>query len=161
MAHSSAVPRPGPEFDDFLFAPVGEDGNGMLLSVLSALARLNVDPWQEAANLARLPVKTATQQLASLIAKLPDGPSARPDPATIAARLIALLPRWAGSRAAPRETPRPAGLVTKPRALLFVALMVLVLAAHYFMDARRAPGEDEDFRAPVSGTVLPQSRSGP
>jgi hypothetical protein len=99
--------------------------------------------------------------LASLIAKLPDGPSARPDPATIATRLIALLPRWAGSRAAPREMPSPAGLVTKPRALLFVVLMVSVLAAHYFMDARRAPGEDDDFRAPVSGTVLPQSRSGP
>jgi hypothetical protein len=31
------------EFDPFLFAPVGEERNGMLLSVLSALARLEVD----------------------------------------------------------------------------------------------------------------------
>ena len=36
------------EFDSFLCAPIGEERNGMLLSVLSALARLDVDPWQEA-----------------------------------------------------------------------------------------------------------------
>ena len=65
----------------------------MLLSVLSALARLDIDPWQEAAKLARLPGETATQRLAALIAELPDEPSADPDPVTIAARLIALLPR--------------------------------------------------------------------
>jgi hypothetical protein len=39
----------GPEFENFLFAPIGEDSNGMVLSVLSALARLDIDPWQEAA----------------------------------------------------------------------------------------------------------------
>ena len=48
---------PGAEFNDFLFAPIGEDGNGMLVSVLSGLARLDVDPWQEAAKLAQLPGK--------------------------------------------------------------------------------------------------------
>ena len=51
----------------------------MLLSVLSALARLDIDPWQEAANLARLPRETATERLATLIAKLPGEPSAHPD----------------------------------------------------------------------------------
>ena len=64
----------GSEFDDFLFAPIGEDRNDMPLSVLSALARLDIDPWHEAAELARLPRETATQRLASLIAALPDGP---------------------------------------------------------------------------------------
>jgi len=53
-----------PEFDDFLFASIGEDRNGMLLSVLSAMARLDVDPWQEAAKLAGLPGQAATQRLA-------------------------------------------------------------------------------------------------
>ena len=98
MTRSASVSLLGSEFDDFLFAPIGEDRNGMLLSVLSALARLDVDPWQEAAKLARLPWETATQSLASLIAALPDGPSAHLDPGTIAARLIALLPRRASTR---------------------------------------------------------------
>src|SRR5471032_1227100 len=92
MMHSASLPQPGPEFDAFLFAPVGDDGNGMLLSVLSALARLDVDPWQEAANLAQLPRSTATERLTSLIAALPGRPASQPGPGTIAVRLIALLP---------------------------------------------------------------------
>ena len=63
-----AAPTPAlaREFDDFLFSSIGEDSNGMLLSVVSALARLDVDPWQEAANLAQLPGTTAARRLASL-----------------------------------------------------------------------------------------------
>ena len=41
----------GREFDGFLFAPIGEDANGMLLSVISVLGRLNIDPWQEASEI--------------------------------------------------------------------------------------------------------------
>jgi hypothetical protein len=67
MVRAASIFGLGREFDDFLFAPIGEEPNGMSLSVVSALARSNVDPWQEAAKLARLPAKTATQRLASLI----------------------------------------------------------------------------------------------
>ena len=95
------------EFDPFLYAPVGEERNGMLLSVLSALARLDVDPWEEAAVLARLPNESATQKLALLLAALPAGPTARADSRTIAARLIPLLPRRAAPVAAP-GAPMPA-----------------------------------------------------
>lgn len=35
----------------------------MLLSVISALARLGIDPWQEAARLTQLPKELATQHL--------------------------------------------------------------------------------------------------
>ena len=43
-----------PEFDDFLYAAIDTDKDEMPLSVLSALARLNVDPWEEAAELSEL-----------------------------------------------------------------------------------------------------------
>jgi hypothetical protein len=86
MTRSASFSVLASEFDDFPFAPIGEDRNGMLLSVLSALARLDVDPWQEAAESARLPGETGTQRLASLIAALPDRPAPRLDPGTIAAR---------------------------------------------------------------------------
>ena len=76
MTRSVRVSALGSEFDNFLFAPIAEEGNGMMLSVISALARLNLDPWQEANNLAGLPGETATKRLASLlIAALPEGPS--------------------------------------------------------------------------------------
>src|SRR6204780_266003 len=97
MTRAAAIALHGAEFNDFLFAPIGEDRNGMAVSVLSGLARLDIDPWQEAARLAQSPGETATQRLASLIGALRDGESAYPDPPKIAARLIALLPRQGGS----------------------------------------------------------------
>lgn len=87
----------------------------MVLSVLSALARLDIDPWQEAAKLSGLPGGAATQRLASLIAALPDELSAYPDPETVAARLVALLPRPANPNIPSRETLFGAGAVTHPQ----------------------------------------------
>jgi hypothetical protein len=71
MGHGALTPLLGGEFDDFLFASIGEDRNGTALSVLWALARLDVDPWQETASLARIPRGRATQRLAALIAAAP------------------------------------------------------------------------------------------
>ena len=48
MTHAALIPLLGREFDDFLFASIGDDRNGPSLSVFSALARLDVDPWKEA-----------------------------------------------------------------------------------------------------------------
>jgi hypothetical protein len=93
MSQANSVFVPPSEFNAFLFASVGHDGNDQQLSVLSALARADVDPWQEAAELARMPGETATERLVSLIATVPGGLSTHPDPGTVAARLIALLPR--------------------------------------------------------------------
>lgn len=81
-----------PEFDDFLYAPIGADGGEMPLSVLSALARLDLDPWQEAAELSELPKGTATQRLAALIARLPGGRWTLADSRAMSDRLIELLP---------------------------------------------------------------------
>jgi hypothetical protein len=83
MVTSAAAPVPSSTFETFLVASIGEDSadNGMQLSVLSALARQNLDPWEEAAHLACLPNETAIQKLAALIAALPKGRSTRPDPA--------------------------------------------------------------------------------
>ncbi|MDF2117845.1 hypothetical protein PY365_19885 [Roseiarcaceae bacterium H3SJ34-1] len=60
MTSSATILSGRSKFDDFLFAPVGEDRNGMIVSLLSALARLDIDPWEEAAELARLPTEAAT-----------------------------------------------------------------------------------------------------
>lgn len=80
------------EFEDFLYAAIGADGNESPLSVLSALARLNLDPWQEAAELSELPKAIAAARLERLIARLPRGRWDEADLGVIADRLIALLP---------------------------------------------------------------------
>ena len=81
------------QFDCFLFAPVCEDPNGLQLSVLSALARINRDPWKEAARLAAMPKAKAEM---SLVSSLDLAAANGWDPAqanTISARLVSLLPQ--------------------------------------------------------------------
>jgi hypothetical protein len=80
------------EFDDFLYAAIGADRNESPLSVLSALARLDLDPWREAAELSQLPKGVAAARLERLIARLPRGRWDEADLGAIADRLIALLP---------------------------------------------------------------------
>ncbi len=92
MALHSAYAPVLPEMDPFLFAEVDEEVDGIPLSVLSALARLGVDPRDEAARLSHLTSKTAASQLARLFARLPDRPWTPPEMRRIAHRLVELLP---------------------------------------------------------------------
>jgi hypothetical protein len=132
MLRSISAFRAGSDFDAFVFATVGEDKNGMLLSVLSALARQNVDPWQEAAELARLPREIATQKLTPLIAGLPGGElSVHQDAPATAARLIALLPRRLDI-GLPLRQPRPGvGAASSFRLSLIVMIFVVLVASDW------------------------------
>jgi hypothetical protein len=158
MARFAASSPLGSEFDDFLFAPIGEERNGMLLSVLSALARLDVDPWQEAAELARLSRENATQRLASLIAAaLPDKPLVRLDPGSIAARLIALLPRGAGANIPLRETMLSTGAKTNSGSIVaFVIFIALILGAQFIAASLQSPVQTINAHAAASNAVIPQ-----
>lgn len=88
------------DFDEFLFASIGEDSAGAPVSLLTALARLDVDAWEEAASLARMPRDSAAQRLATLLESLPNGPASA-ESATIATRLVTLLHRKPASPAKP------------------------------------------------------------
>ena len=93
MTHAALSPLIGREFDEFLGAPIREDVNGTTLSVLSALARLDVDPWREATSLARMPREAAAERLTALIDALPREPASAIPSQTSAADLVALLPK--------------------------------------------------------------------
>jgi hypothetical protein len=115
-----------PEFDDFLYSPIGADNGEMPLSVLSALSRLNIDPWEEAAELSELPAGTATQRLALLIARLPGGRWAAAESHTIADRLIKLLPRRSSFKMPAAEKPR--GLYAMSGSIFATILLCIALA---------------------------------
>ena len=93
MTHAALSRLIGPEYDEFLGAPIGEDHNGMILSVLSALARLDVDPWEEATSLSQMPREAAAERLFALIDALPQDPASAIPSQTSAADLVALLPK--------------------------------------------------------------------
>jgi hypothetical protein len=80
------------DLNDFLFAAVGDQQNGMPLNIVSALTWLGLDPWEEAARLAALPKALAAEALAPIIARLPIDRPRLSDEIAISRRLVELLP---------------------------------------------------------------------
>jgi hypothetical protein len=80
------------DLNQFLFADIGTEANGMTLSVLSVFARRGSDPWTEAGRLAGLSKAEATDSLARMISGMPNSLWALPDAVAIAVRLIGMLP---------------------------------------------------------------------
>jgi hypothetical protein len=120
-----------PDLDNFLFAAVGVEQNGIALSMVSALTRLGLDPWEEAGRLSSLGKREAVEQLARLIAGLPGIPRPLPEAREIAAGLVDQLPRYNSSdRSPPPRRGRPRlqwpGL---PRQSQFLVFCVVVAAA--------------------------------
>jgi hypothetical protein len=146
MTHAALAPLIGPEFDKFLCASIGEDRNGTTLSVISALARLGVDPWQEAATLGRMPKAAATQRLTELITALPDEPTADIPAKTVAADLVTLLPRSSSFdvRSANSVLAAVGPQRTQPRtalgALAIVIAIIFVLSTNHTPDLRNRSG---------------------
>jgi hypothetical protein len=159
---AKAAPPAGTEFDKFLYASIGEETNGTL-SVLSALARLDLDPWDEASRLARMPRRGAIQFLTTLITALPDGSSARSNPTMHAERLTALLPLAVESATAPVSAPTLATeMTTNHQGLVRYALFYLVLAmlffgAQWLIEHSHQPAHPGPVTSPQTGEALPHT----
>lgn len=165
-ADSPSIPRLGAEFNEFLFAPIGMDGHGTYLTVVSALARLDLDPWAEAAKLARLPGAIAAQKLAELISKFPEIPMARQDPAKIALRLTALLPGrprvvfpiiGVKPVAKAMAYPRSATAALMFAAGMVVVLLVFVSQFHHLHHAAIPPGNVHSIASNGNFAIPPVS----
>ena len=120
-----------PDLDRFLFATVGDEIDRVPLSVISALTRLGLDPWQEAGRLSSLSNREAIEQLARLIAELPGLFRPRGEAREIADRLIQLLPRHDTDRGStPQVQIRPCYLrpALSRTSQLWVAGLVLAAA---------------------------------
>jgi hypothetical protein len=149
-------------YNDFLYAPVGEDANGALLTVLSLLARQNVDPWEEAADLSRLPRDIAARRLTSMIPP-PEGPPSALDRSAVADRLIALLPgplpagdskSDAPPSAAPAHRVPPTLKLTVIAIYIGVMLLTQWIAASVF---QRAPIDALSAPSHTSPATLPST----
>ncbi len=93
MALSMAQMGQDPALERFLGATVGEDSHGIDVTVLSMLARLNIDPWIEASELTAMPDGAAHKRLDSLMARFKDVPGLVKDRGRIISRLLDFLPR--------------------------------------------------------------------
>lgn len=151
MTGSTSAPES--EYDAFLYAPICRDSGEMALSVVSALVRLDVDPWQEAARLAGLPRDAAAKSLASLIVKLPGGLPKQLDVGTIAIRLIGLLPSLSGPRVPSLATVPGVNVLTHPRTLVFLLFILLLLGLQYVIAGHQSATPTDGARPGASTTA--------
>ncbi len=91
------------QYDAFLFASVCEEDE-LTLSVLSILARQDVDPWQEADRLTQLSKEQAINSFASKIWKSHSERWSPSEASILAIRLIEFLPSHSSAKAASRFT---------------------------------------------------------
>lgn len=152
MALPAAFSLLNSEFNDFLYAEVGEEGNGMQLSVVSALTRLDIDPWQEAARLSDLPKEIAATALSGLIARLPVGHWEPSDTRGIAARLIDLLPERGRATRADPARPRQMKGARRPLAFWLVVLIVGAAAALSVAASGEFPWNNTHASRPAPGS---------
>jgi hypothetical protein len=154
VSQSDAFALGHSELNRFLFADVGVESNGMMLSVLSTLARLGHDPWQQAGQLAALPKAVAVDTLARIIATVPSSPWSLPDANGIATRLVALLPKHQDLPAAP-----PAKLALNGFQMFWSrAVLLTLLAAAVGTTVLSLGGEQE---AILQGNALSTGASEP
>jgi hypothetical protein len=139
-------------YNDFLYAPIGEEDNGMVLTALSALARLGVDPWDEAARLSEQSKETATKRLTSIISGLPSGRWPESSVVDIAARLSALLPGEQVPVA--RQAMTHAKHLPPPATAMFL-FVFLVNALVFFAVREHAAQPTADKGAVTSSTTVP------
>jgi hypothetical protein len=155
--HASSIFLPRSAYDVFLFAQVGESGNNMPFTVLSALARRDVDPWEEAAELARMPEKLATDRLASLIGAPPSGLAAHLDPVQVAASLVALLPNRGGISGPLADAVRNAPLRSRSRTAMAVIVSIFLFGAIWVFQNSPAKTRVDTLLQPSSAQTAPST----
>ena len=141
--------------NEFLFAPVGTEANGMTLSLVSVFARLGNDPWLEAGRLAKLPKSEATESLARSITSMPTSIWPLQAATAIAARLIALLPTQSGES---RRNPPASAYGAK--AGPFLTIGWCWCASHAWWPSRQASSRHWTHQR-LTGAALPASRYRP
>ena len=133
MDHSRSFSSLPSAYNSFLFALICKEFNGAPLSVLSALARMNLDPWDEAARLGAMRQADATSSLSSMLNRIPGAGWKASAVDGIAAQLVQLLPDASAANsktvsAAPRTLPTRFWLI----------LLTVALAASFLLPHRQA-----------------------
>src|ERR1700686_4241226 len=117
-----------PDLDKFLYAAVGEERDGVPLSMISALARLGLDPWDEAGRLSSLAKPEASEQLGQMILRLTGTRWPFPEARRIAAGLIDLLPTRDQARGATEGARSNRGTIAPGKTFWMVCLLLAAAA---------------------------------
>lgn len=134
MSTANYLNPDGSDFDRFLYATVGEDRDGHDVTVLSTLARLGLDPWKEASELAMLSRDAAHDRLSSALSGFRDVPALLLAHAAVARELTRLLPEYSSSHASrTMEASETPWIMISGGKILAIAMILLILAQIFFL----------------------------
>ncbi len=141
MADPNVLNPHPPEFDRFLYAYVGKDMNGNAVTVLSTLARLGLDPWNETAELVMLGREAARARLGALLSRFRDVPALASGHGKVARDLSQLLPDSPASGGLKRTA--SAVIDSRPGAsgAIWIVLAIIFLLFQVFMFGGWGSGE--------------------
>jgi hypothetical protein len=133
-----------PDLNNFLFAAVGEERNGIPLSMMSALAQLELDPWEEAGRLSALAKQEAIERLTGLILRLPGFRRPSSEAQQIAAELVDALPKHSDDGGPAKNPRRPAPRnIASGKAFWLLCLAVAAIAFFLMLTQRDVPLGDQ------------------
>ncbi|OOY16183.1 hypothetical protein [Thioclava sp. DLFJ4-1] len=115
-----------PAMERFLYASVGEDRNGSIVTVLSALARLDLDPWEVTAELVSSGREAAVSRLSTLLSRCRDVPALATENGEVARTLAPLLPDPAPAAVSFSDA-MSKGIVFSPGTILAAAVVIGIL----------------------------------
>lgn len=132
-----------PEFEPFLLAEIGDDRNGLPVTVQSALARLDRDPQSEAVRIYEQSRDAAVRSLTDLIEALPEGSWTKLDARELAADLLTRMPHGRRRQVEPMANGPPPR--TAPRMNILRLTICAVFAAFVAYVIWGMPGGAEDY----------------
>jgi hypothetical protein len=142
-----------PDLHNFLFAAVGEERNGIPLSMISALAQLGLDPWEEAGRLSSLAKQEAVERLTALILRLPGLRRPSSEARQIAVGLIDVLPTHNGAAKPEKDLRRRKVPTIAPGKGFWVICLALAAAAFLVMLTYRGVPFGDRQAPPAIGTT--------
>ena len=121
-------------YEEFLYTEIGEQENGMPVSMVSALTRLGLDPWDEARRLASLPATGAVTAIGELIKRTSVFTAQASALPSLTGRLAALLARPAPVAARVVSLPGvPPWLLEGRWLAVLLVVGVLIVASKLFL----------------------------
>jgi hypothetical protein len=133
MTRMDGYRQDGTPFDRFLYASVGEDRNGNVVTVLSTLARLGVDPWSEAAELSDLERDDARTRFSALLTRFNDVPALVREQGPITARLLDLLPKTSGRQSVQGTVLSAPAIALKMVPIVAILMIILFLVQTFVL----------------------------
>lgn len=155
MESSTTVAIPSSRYDDFLFSVICEEASGAQLSVLSALTRLDIDPWEEAARLSAMTEPIAKSRLIYMLNQACGSSWSPSQIASIATRLVGRLPSTNDNQG--RSAPGPVSEVNGRMLTFLVCWWSFAIATAVFSSHQQRVQKAEAVSAPYSSSAAPSN----